>query len=389
MSPQQWAEIRESWEKDPRDGYQWLVDDLELPVSKAAIRKRAIAEGWTKVDHQNAIVQAAETIGKRKPSGKPSRKPSQQPETIKTRKPSASPKGEKAGNHQPETIGSTAGNHRAETFTQAGNHPDQQSSHQRRGGPGESGVNTPGQGGDSDAPASVGNHTSGNADAEHAAEGEHHADTDEVEDVEPIRYSESRGISTDAPPKIGRESGYQPDYADQARRLCMLLNATDEKLAAYFEIALDTLQLWKREHPAFLYAIKEGRLGADGRVVESLYNRAVGMSIPKTHVTSYKGDVILTDLVENLPPDVGAQSMWLRNRQPEHWRSDPEPPAPDPKSMYPDPKQLDTIYGQSVTVSKERASVALNRMERLGLMGSMQDVAGDVEDVEEKPREGR
>lgn len=43
-----WEEARRVWENDPRDGWAWLKHELALPVSKPAIRKRALADGWKK-----------------------------------------------------------------------------------------------------------------------------------------------------------------------------------------------------------------------------------------------------------------------------------------------------------------------------------------------------
>lgn len=48
LSPQQWGKVRKKWEGDTRDGYSWLVEELDLPVSAPAVRKKALSEGWTK-----------------------------------------------------------------------------------------------------------------------------------------------------------------------------------------------------------------------------------------------------------------------------------------------------------------------------------------------------
>lgn len=48
LSPEQWAAVKDSWERDEREGYAWLIVELELPVSGPAIRKVAIRDGWTK-----------------------------------------------------------------------------------------------------------------------------------------------------------------------------------------------------------------------------------------------------------------------------------------------------------------------------------------------------
>jgi len=50
LSPDQWADVRAHWERDPRDGYAWLVEELTLPVSAPAVRKMALRDGWAKGD---------------------------------------------------------------------------------------------------------------------------------------------------------------------------------------------------------------------------------------------------------------------------------------------------------------------------------------------------
>ena len=48
LSKQQWAEARAKWEADPREGYDWLANELGNVVSRQAISKTANKEGWTK-----------------------------------------------------------------------------------------------------------------------------------------------------------------------------------------------------------------------------------------------------------------------------------------------------------------------------------------------------
>ena len=48
MTPKAWASAKTVWQSDARDGHAWLVRELDLPVSRAAVSKRAKAEGWVK-----------------------------------------------------------------------------------------------------------------------------------------------------------------------------------------------------------------------------------------------------------------------------------------------------------------------------------------------------
>lgn len=45
----QWVHARRLWESDTRTGYAWLIDKLPVPVSGAAVRKKALHEGWNKL----------------------------------------------------------------------------------------------------------------------------------------------------------------------------------------------------------------------------------------------------------------------------------------------------------------------------------------------------
>ena len=48
LSPERWAEVRSTWESDPRDGFTWLREQLSLPVSRESVRKKAVTEKWSK-----------------------------------------------------------------------------------------------------------------------------------------------------------------------------------------------------------------------------------------------------------------------------------------------------------------------------------------------------
>lgn len=117
---------------------------------------------------------------------------------------------------------------------------------------------------------------------------------------------------------------------------------------------------------------------ADAEVANALYHRAIGMRIPKTHVSTYLGKVILTDMVETIPPDVGAARMWLTNRHPDLWRNDPEPAPADPSSKMPSATELEDLYSQSREVSRARAMEQRERNERLGIVTGANSIPADA-----------
>lgn len=56
MTAKQWEKARKLWEADARPGYSWLQRELNLPVSRVAVSRRAKAEGWEKraIEEQSA-----------------------------------------------------------------------------------------------------------------------------------------------------------------------------------------------------------------------------------------------------------------------------------------------------------------------------------------------
>lgn len=119
---------------------------------------------------------------------------------------------------------------------------------------------------------------------------------------------------------VGRPSSYDPKYAAQARKICMLLGATDEQLAEVFGVSVATIYNWKLDYPEFLEAIKEGKVSADAEVAVSLHHRATGYSHPEVDIKVVEGQIVQTVITKHYPPDTGAAMAWLKNRQPKVWR---------------------------------------------------------------------
>jgi len=126
----------------------------------------------------------------------------------------------------------------------------------------------------------------------------------------------------------GRPSKYEPEFAQQAHKLCKL-GLTDKELAAFFEVSEQTLNAWKQEYPEFLESLKDGKEMADARVVQKLFERAMGYEHPETKFfTVNKGDFVqeieTRETTKIYPPDVTAAIFWLKNRQPSRWRDKQE-----------------------------------------------------------------
>lgn len=121
----------------------------------------------------------------------------------------------------------------------------------------------------------------------------------------------------------GRPTKFKPEHLVTARALAKL-GATNQEMAEAFGVSLSTLNLWKVQHQEFSDSIKSGKEVADDRVVDSLYNRAMGFSHPDTDIRVVDGAIVETPMVKHYPPDTTAAIFWLKNRRPEEWRDKQE-----------------------------------------------------------------
>jgi hypothetical protein len=120
-------------------------------------------------------------------------------------------------------------------------------------------------------------------------------------------------------PGPGRSSSYDPSYADQARKLC-LLGAKDAEMADFFGVSETTINNWKNAHPAFLESIRSGKVKADAEVADSLYRRATGEHVEiQKLVKKSDGSYEAMKLMQYVPGDPTAAYKWLLNRRRSDW----------------------------------------------------------------------
>lgn len=123
--------------------------------------------------------------------------------------------------------------------------------------------------------------------------------------------------------KRGRPTDYNPDKNKEVEMFCKL-GATDEEIADFLDIAVSTLNLWKSKHPDFMESIKRGKILADARVAEALYNRAIGVKLPETKVFNTDNGIETYEVTKCYPPDTGAAALWLKNRRSANWKDKQE-----------------------------------------------------------------
>lgn len=61
LTKQQWGDARKVWELDPREGHQWLADDLVsqgFDVNRVAVAKAAKRHGWVKIIQGEKVTES-------------------------------------------------------------------------------------------------------------------------------------------------------------------------------------------------------------------------------------------------------------------------------------------------------------------------------------------
>ena len=119
----------------------------------------------------------------------------------------------------------------------------------------------------------------------------------------------------------GRPTKYDERFNDIAYQMCKQFGAADKQLAKTLSISEATLNNWKKKHPEFLESIRKGKDEYDTANVEiALRDRAIGYSHPDVHISVWKGEVIVTDIVKHYPPDPLSCIFWLVNRSRGRWK---------------------------------------------------------------------
>lgn len=123
----------------------------------------------------------------------------------------------------------------------------------------------------------------------------------------------------------GRPSAYSKEFAKQAEKLAAL-GATDMEVADFFEVDVRTIYRWKHGHPEFCQALNVGKDKADERVINSLYQKAVGYEQDEVKIFMPAGAEapVYAPYRAKIAPDTTAAIFWLKNRKPTDWRDKQE-----------------------------------------------------------------
>lgn len=123
----------------------------------------------------------------------------------------------------------------------------------------------------------------------------------------------------------GRPTVYKKEYCEQVFKLC-LLGADDSEIADFFRVTETTVNNWKKKHTEFFESIRDGKEKADLEIVNSLYQRAKGVTVKtqkaiKIKISRFEEDVKIVEVEESLPPDQRSIEFWLKNRKGKKWKA--------------------------------------------------------------------
>lgn len=120
-------------------------------------------------------------------------------------------------------------------------------------------------------------------------------------------------------PKLGRPTKFNDSLREKMLELAEK-GKTIEEIAEIIGVTSRTIYNWQGKYQSLFHALKESKQVADELVEASLFARAVGYSHPEQKVFCHEGEIITHELEKHYPPETGAASLWLRNRQPDLWR---------------------------------------------------------------------
>lgn len=124
--------------------------------------------------------------------------------------------------------------------------------------------------------------------------------------------------------KRGRPTKFTDALAARIMKLAEK-GLTMKQIAAKVGVSPRTLFMWQATREDFMHTLKESKSVADELVVGALFSRAVGYSHEAEKIFCSEGMVVRAKYIEHYPPDVTAGIFWLKNRQPDQWRNNPEP----------------------------------------------------------------
>ena len=125
--------------------------------------------------------------------------------------------------------------------------------------------------------------------------------------------------------KPGRPTKYKKEYNELCFKLA-LLGCCDSEMADVIGISESTFNEWKKSKSGFSESINNGKDKADAEVINSLYQRALGVTVKEEVVIEDKNGKQISKRItsKELPADTKAAQIWVTNRQRRKWRQNPD-----------------------------------------------------------------
>lgn len=188
--------------------------------------------------------------------------------------------------------------------------------------------------------------------------------------IKSTKEQRTRGRDHNPPPVKGvpaqkRKVGRPPDYcAEICEEVYTLAESgmNDREICRATGLPLSTFYRWKLEHPAFRDALTRGKAHIDERVERSLLERATGYVYESEKIFHADGLITRAQVLEHVPADVGAATLWLKNRQPDKWR---------------DKQEIDLSGGVTIEHREDERALALSMIQLLRTAGQ-DDSASDA-----------
>lgn len=123
---------------------------------------------------------------------------------------------------------------------------------------------------------------------------------------------------------VGKPSKYitgDPEKICKQAHEMALCGMSDMQIARCLLIDKSTFSRWQQWFPELKDAVDSARVEKIGKVVDALYQRAVGYSHPEIKVLSTKHGIECIPVTKHYPPDVAAIQTILFNRMPHLWKS--------------------------------------------------------------------
>jgi len=91
------------------------------------------------------------------------------------------------------------------------------------------------------------------------------------------------------------------------------------RVARYLRVRARVLDEWERRYPEMREALQAETVMVDAAVEEALYRLATGFERTEVMLTRNGQKKTVRCVIKQVPPNIQAIILWLKNRQPRYW----------------------------------------------------------------------